>query len=201
MSLTIAAREFLKKKTNKSVWQELKESKDSNLIVVVIEDSAALIGLSIAFTGVLLVQITHLAIFDALASILIGIILGLVALFLANEMRKLLIGEGASSRNLKLIRDVVKGFPEVKHLGEVLTMHMGPDNILLAMNIDFQDKIPSSELEKVIDSVEQKIKKYVPEVKQIFIEADGVRITKSRAVKRRNNEEQRNGGVIEEREG
>ncbi len=178
ISLSIAIKEFNKQRINKGVWKELKESKDPNLVVVLVEDSAALIGLVLAFLGVLFVKITGVSIFDAIASIFIGVILALVAFFLANEMRKLLIGEAVSDRHLKLIKEAVKSFTEVEHLGDVHTMHLGPENILLAMNIDFQDKIPSNKLEIIIDRIEEKIKDYVPEVKQIFIEADKVDIKK-----------------------
>lgn len=173
-SITIAIKEFLRRKDDKGVFKTLKESKDSNLTVVLIEDSAALIGLTTAFIGVLLVEITGIVIFDAIASILIGTILALVAFFLANEMRKLLIGESASEKDLELIRLAVRDVPEIEELGDVFTMHLGPENILLAMNIDFRDDIPSCDLEEVIEKIERRIKEKVPKVKQIFIEAEGI---------------------------
>lgn len=174
VSFTVAAREFFKKKVYKSIWKELKESKDANLIVVLMEDSAAMVGLLIALFGTLLVQVTGNPLIDGIASILIGFVLALVALFLANEVRKLLIGESASEAHLKLIRKVVESFPEVQSIGNISTMHMGPEHILLAIDADFQDNISASNLEAVIDRMEQEIREKVPEVKQIFIEAEGV---------------------------
>jgi cation diffusion facilitator family transporter len=174
VTFTVAVREFLKRKTHSSIWKELKESKDANLIVVLLEDSAAMVGLLIALFGTLLVQVTGNPLIDGIASILIGFVLAFVALFLANEVRKLLIGESASEENLILIRKAAENFPEVQSIGEISTMHMGPDNILLAINVDFQDYISAQDLEGVIDRMEQRIRDEVPEVKQIFIEADDV---------------------------
>lgn len=170
----VAVREFLAKKTHVTVLDELRGTKDSNLIVVLLEDSAALVGLLIAFFGTLLAQITGNYLIDGAASILIGIVLACVALFLANEVRKLLIGESASEEDLSLIRQTVKGFPEVLSIGMISTMHMGPDDILLAVNVDFRNDITAVELEKVIDRIEGRIREKVPAVKQIFIEADDV---------------------------
>ncbi|MBI5641506.1 MAG: cation transporter [Nitrospirae bacterium] len=175
LSITFALKEFLKQKGDISVWEALEESKDPNLVVVLVEDGAALLGLVIALSGAALVQITGRTVFDAVASIMIGGILALIAFFLANEMRKLLIGESACAANLSLIKDAVCQYPEVVEIGEVLTMHLGPDNILLAMDIDFDDRIPAGELEVVIDGIEQRIRECVPQVKKIFIEANGVK--------------------------
>lgn len=182
-SITIAIKEFLRQKEGEGILKTLKESKDPNLTVVLIEDSAALIGLVTAFTGVLLVEITGIVIFDAIASILIGIVLALVAFFLANEMRKLLIGESATEKDLELIRLAVRGVPEIEELGDVFTMHLGPENILLAMNIDFRDDIPSCDLEQVIERIERRIKEKVPKVKQIFIEAEGIAKKRGTSIK------------------
>jgi cation diffusion facilitator family transporter len=174
VTFAVAVKTFLSGKKDKSIWKALKESKDSNLLVVLVEDSAALTGLAIALIGVLMADLTGIALFDAIASIVIGVLLAAVAFFLANEMRKLLVGEGASESDIMLIRELVNQFDEVERLGEVLTMHFGPESILLAINIEFQDGISSSELEIVIDRIEQKVKENVPEVSSIFIEADKV---------------------------
>lgn len=173
-SLAVAVREFFRQKTHRGVWEELKDSKDSNLIVVLMEDSAALVGLLIALVGTFLVQVTGNPLIDGLASILIGLVLAIVAIFLANEVRKLLIGEAASDENLKLIRGAVEEFPEVERIGEVSTMHMGPDYILLAMDVDFADHLLTGEIEQLIDRLEERIREAAPMVKQIFIETEAI---------------------------
>ncbi len=172
---TVAVRKFLREKGDRGIFQELKGTKDSNLVVVLLEDTAALVGLVIAFIGTFLVQVTGSPLYDGVASILIGVVLALVALFLANEMKKLLIGESASDENLQRIQETITRFPEVDAMGSIDTMHLGPDEILLAVNIDFADQIPAGELEGVIDRIEEGIKACVPEVKQIFIEADTIK--------------------------
>ncbi len=174
IAFSIAVREFLRQKTHDSIWEEIKGSKDISLIVVLLEDSAAMVGLLIALAGTYLVQVTGNPLMDGVASILIGVLLAFVAVFLANEVRKLLIGESASDENLSLIRKTVETFPEVNSIGEMSTMHMGPDDILLAVNVDFRDDVTLGELEKVIDRIEREISEKVPAVKQIFIEADDV---------------------------
>ncbi len=171
---TFAARKFIRGKGDRGVLKELKETKDSSLVVVLLEDTAALVGLTIAFLGTFLVQITGSPIYDGVASILIGVVLAFVAVFLANEMRKLLIGESAREEHLGRIKHVIETFDEVESLGSIYTMHMGPREILLAVNIDFIDDIPTGELEKVIDQIEESIKTSVPEVRQIFIEAKNI---------------------------
>ena len=171
-SLIFAITEFIKQKGDMGVVKELKASKDSSLIVVLMEDSAACLGLLIAFVGTLVVQLTGIQIIDGLTSIVIGVLLAAVALFLANEMRKLLIGERASKHNLKLISQAVNSFPQVESLIGLYTMHMGPDSILVAMDIEFRDGLTTDELEGLIDRIEQKVKESVPDVKQIFLEAE-----------------------------
>ena len=170
-SLTFAITEFIRQKGGRGMLKELKASKDSNLIVVLMEDSAACLGLLIALAGTLLVQLTGIQLIDGLTSIVIGVLLAAVALFLANEMRNLLIGERASSHNLKLISQAVNSFEQVESLVGLYTMHMGPDSILVALEIDFRDDLTTGELEGLIDRIERKAKETVPGVKQIFVEA------------------------------
>ncbi len=173
ISLTVALKEFLKHGRSKNILKELQESKNPNLMVVIVEDTAAVISLMIAATGVIFTEITDIETFDAAASIIIGCILAFISFFLANEMRKLLIGESASKRHLDTIRRVVLSFQEVKQIGKIYSMHMGPEDILLAIDLDFVGNIQADRLEIIVDKIEAHIKKEVPEVKQIFIEADG----------------------------
>ena len=171
-SLIVAVKEFNKGRKGKGAIEALKESRDPNIIVVLVEDTAALMGLVIALLGTLSASITGIMAFDAISSIVIGIVLGLVAVFLADEMRRLLIGEGTTEENMKLIVSAIGEIPEVESVGEILTMQLGPESILVNMNLDFRDDIPCGEIENVIDRLEKKIKDSVPEVKNVFIEAD-----------------------------
>ena len=111
--------------------ETVQRGKDPTLFVVLFEDSAAMMGLLVAFAGIALTQATGLAAFDGLASIVIGVILGGTAIWLAYETKGFLIGEPANAGVVAGITELVRSAPEVRHVNEVLTMHMGPDFILL----------------------------------------------------------------------
>lgn len=179
VSYGFAIREFNRIRGDKRIWDALKDAKDPNVLVVLVEDTAALLSLFVAFVGVLLVDITGRFYYDAAASIVIGLILATVAVFLANEMRKLLIGEGMGPVKRKALRAALDAFDEVDVVGNIYTMYMGPEHILLAVDVDFHDHISAGELEKVIDRMERSAVELIPEIKQIFIEAESIRKTVS----------------------
>ena len=145
------------------------------MFVVLFEDSAAMLGIVVAFFGVLLSDLTGILYFDGIASIIIGLILGGTAIWLAYETKGLLIGESANDKVVEGIRETVKSYDGVEHVNEVLTMHMGPDFILVNISIDFRDDIPASDLETMISRLDQHIKHIFPNVKRIFVEAESRR--------------------------
>ena len=132
-----------------------------------------MLGLLVAFVGLALTQVTGLAVIDGMASIVIGIILGGTAIWLAYETKGLLIGESAGGPVVSGIRQLVTSSPEVLGINEILTMHMGPDFILLNLGVKFVDQITATKLEETVRSLDQQIKDAYPEVKRIFIEAEG----------------------------
>ena len=164
--------EFTKTKGKWGYVEAVQRGKDPTLFVVLFEDSAAMMGLLVAFAGIALTQATGLAAFDGLASIVIGLILGGTAIWLAYETKGLLIGESANVGVVAGIRELVRSAPEVRHVNEVLTMHMGPDFILLNLGVKFADEIRAPDLEEAVRRLEQEIKQAYPEVKRIFIEAE-----------------------------
>ena len=167
-----ALNEFIKTKGKWGYVEAVQRGKDPTLFVVLFEDSAAMMGLLVAFAGIALTQATGLAVFDGLASIVIGVILGGTAIWLAYETKGLLIGESANVGVVAGIRELVKSAPEVRHVNEVLTMHMGPDFILLNLGVKFADEIRARDLEEAVRRLERAIKQAYPEVKRIFIEAE-----------------------------
>jgi cation diffusion facilitator family transporter len=175
VALYFAIRELNKHRTpGCGLLRAVRQSKDTSVAVVFLEDSAALGGLVIAFLGVLTAQLSGLVIFDAVASILIGILLAVVAFVLAYETKELLIGEAASPKNVALIREAAEKIPEVRAVGEILTMHMGPRRILVNINVEFKDDLLTDDLERTIDNLEARIREQVPAADKIFIEADTV---------------------------
>src|SRR5262249_21389498 len=120
---------------DESLWRRILNSKDPAIFTVFLEDSAALVGIFIAFFGILAAQLFHNPHFDAGASILIGLVLAVVAVFLGRESGALLVGEGASDRQVDEIRKIIQAEPAVDKVGDLLTMQLGPDEILLNADI------------------------------------------------------------------
>jgi cation diffusion facilitator family transporter len=131
---------------------EFQESKDPTILTVMVEDSAALLGLGIAAVGLYLSEVTGNTIYDALSSVAIGIVLMLFAFFLAKENRALLIGEAISKRDYNRIIESVLSIPEVNRVISLRTMHFGPKDVLVAMDVSLADNMNTDSIELVIDT-------------------------------------------------
>jgi len=167
-----ALKEFSKVKGSIGYIEAVQKGKDPTLFVVLFEDSAAMLGLLFALVGVVLGDITGNPMFDAMASIAIGLLLGATAIWLAYETKGLLIGESANKTVVKGVRELVNKGDYVEHVNEVLTMHMGPEYILVNISIDFVDDATADEVEYSIEKMDQIIKQSFPTVKRIFIEIE-----------------------------
>ena len=173
---TFALTEFTRAKGKWGYIEAVQRGKDPTMFVVLFEDSAAMLGLVVAFLGIWLSQTTGILYFDGLASVIIGLILGGTAIWLAYETKGLLIGESANTRVVEGIRALVQGSDGVEQLNEVLTMHMGPDFILVNLSVDFHDAIAARDLEPLIAGLDAAIKQQFPAVKRVFIEAEARKI-------------------------
>ncbi|MCJ8208694.1 cation diffusion facilitator family transporter [Mucilaginibacter sp. RS28] len=173
ISFVIAIRNFNKEKGPGSFWEELRNSKDPAAFAVIYEDSAALLGLIIAFLGVFLGHQFNNPFFDGFASVLIGIVLALVAIIMIVESRDLLIGESARSEMVKGICQLVLKDPDVMTARTPLTMQMAPDDVLVLLDVQFKD-ITNTDMELVISRIENNIRTTYPTVKRIFIEAGNI---------------------------
>jgi cation diffusion facilitator family transporter len=169
----MALREFDRTRGPWGYVEAVQRGKDPTLFVVLFEDSAAILGLLVAFVGVLLTDLTGIAMFDGTASVVIGVILGATAAWLAYETKGLLIGEAANRRVVERIREIAAGHPGVRHVNEVLTMHMGPEFILLNLSVKFDDAI-TRDLERTVARLDALIKQEFPEVQRIFVEAEAL---------------------------
>ncbi|MGC2430529.1 MAG: cation diffusion facilitator family transporter, partial [Nitrososphaeraceae archaeon] len=136
---------------------EFQESKDPTILTVMVEDSAALLGLGIAAVGLYLSDLTGNTIYDALSSVAIGIVLMLFAFFLAKENRALLIGEAISKRDYNRIIESVLSIQEVNRVISLRTMHFGPKDVLVAMDVSLADNMNTDSIELVIDSIEERV--------------------------------------------
>lgn len=164
--------EFGKVKGKRGYIEAVQRGKDPSMFVVLFEDSAALLGLIIAMLGIWLAQVTGNPVFDGVASILIGLILGGTAIWLAIETKGLLIGEGANKEVIDSIRLLAESFDEVEKVNELLTMHMGPEFILVNISIRFRRGQLTREIEEVIQEIDSAIKAEHALVKRIFVEAE-----------------------------
>ncbi len=155
----------------KSLWKTVKDSKDPATFAVLFEDTAAILGLIIAFFGVFLGQLFDEPRFDGMASLLIGVVLSVVAVMLAYESKGLLVGEGADPRLVKKIHILVNSDKEVKDCAKPLTMHLGPEEVFLALDVKFSPTLTVAQLSKAIVRLETNIRKEHPQVRRIFVEA------------------------------
>lgn len=175
-ALRYALTEFSRAKGKRSYLEAVQKGKDPTTFVVLFEDSAAIIGLLVAFFGVFLSHITGNLVFDGIASVVIGLILGSTAIWLAYETKGLLIGESADRKVVTAISRIVSSNSQVEHVNEVLTMHMGPHYILVNLSVDFYAHITADELEAKIADIDLQIKQAFPDVKRVFIEAEARRL-------------------------
>jgi cation diffusion facilitator family transporter len=168
----IALRVFRKAKGSLGYIEAVHVGKDPTMFIVLFEDTAAMAGLVVAFAGLLAVHVTGIAVFDGVASVLIGLILGATAVWLAWETKGLLIGESANRPVVRGIRRIVGAHEKVRHINEILTMHMGPEYILVNISVDFRDPITAPGIEAAVAEIDGRIKEVFPAVRRVFIEAE-----------------------------
>lgn len=171
-----ALREFTRAKGKWGYFEAVQRGKDPSLFVVLFEDTAAMLGLIVAFVGVALTDMTGILYFDGVASVIIGLILVGTAIWLAYETKGLLIGESANASVVRGIRNILQEYTQIEYINEVLTMHMGPDFVLTNISVDFRDSETASSVESVITEIDKVIKAEYPQIKRIFIEAEARKI-------------------------
>ena len=171
-SLTTAVREANHVRHGRSWWNFIRTSKAPELPVVLLEDVGAEIGLLCALAGLTMAEITGNARWDAVGSIAIGLLLVAIAIILATEMKGLLIGEAASDRDLDAINAALSGADNVNGIIHMRTMHLGPDELLVAAKLDFAPTLTVAELALAIDAAEADLRAAVPIATTIYIEPD-----------------------------
>ena len=173
-SFTIAIKQFFQAKGVKSSMEFFKESKDPSLYTVVLEDSAALLGLVFAFLGVYFGHMLNNPYLDGMASIAIGILLMSVAWFLAHRTSDLLLGEGVSAEKLADIRKRVEADPAVERSGDILTMYLGPQDLLINMGVCFVPGTTAEQMHQAIRRIEAELRRTYPETNRVYIEAESL---------------------------
>jgi len=173
-SWSVAFRAFRASQGRRGLVDAVQASKDPTVFTVLFEDTAALLGLLVAAVGIAAGQFFDLEVMDGVASVIIGLLLTATAALLAYESQSLLTGEGVQPEVRASIRRLAAAEPGVEQLNELLTMHFGPRDVLVALSLDFEDRQPASSVEDTVSRLEQRIKTAHPEVTRVFIEAQSL---------------------------
>jgi cation diffusion facilitator family transporter len=170
ISFITAVKQFNIERGPRPFWAAVKKSKDPSTFVVLFEDAADLLGLIVAFLGVFLGHYYNNPIYDAVASLIIGLILTSISLLLARESRSLLMGESAGHKTLTQVALITEADPAVKKVISTPSMYLSPEEILLLLCINFHDDRTSTEITEAIKRIRTNIQQQFPLMKQIFIQ-------------------------------
>ncbi|GAB1580514.1 cation diffusion facilitator family transporter [Phyllobacterium phragmitis] len=165
----IALKEFRRKKGPLGYLAAARRSKDPSVFTVLFEDSAALLGLTIAFTGILAAQLLDMPVLDGVASIGISFVLAATAVFLARESKGLLMGEPAYPEVQRAVLTIVQADPDVQKANGVLTVHLGPEQVLAMLSVEFEDRLTAPEIEACVERIEARLKAEQPTIIALFV--------------------------------
>ncbi|MCA9871245.1 MAG: cation transporter [Caldilineae bacterium] len=171
MAWRVGVKEFQETKGDANYIDAVRNAKDPSIAILIFENSADMIGILVAFFGILLTQVTGILYFDGLASMIIGVILVMAALWLAHETKSLLIGESADKQIVQGIRGLVSAQSQIKSIEEITTLHMGPEFVLVNMRVKFDDAALASDIALVTDFLEVQIRDLYPLVKRVYVKA------------------------------
>lgn len=169
-ALAIAWREFKKARGETSTWTAIRVGKDPTSFAVLLEDSAAMAGIIVAAAGIGAAHFLEMPVLDGVASVVIGFILAGVAVVLARETRGLLVGEAADDELAESVRRLAVEDEAVSEVTRMLTMHVGPDDILVNLDLSFRDELGAGEVVAAVDRLEKSIKGAHPHVRYLFME-------------------------------
>ena len=170
-SWIVAFREFRRQQVAPGWFASARRSKDPTVFAVLLEDTAALIGLVMAVVGIGLADLLNLPALDGVASLGIALVLVVTAGFLAYESQSLLTGEAVFPEVRAGIEQIAAAAPCVVGINQVLTMHFGPREVLVALSLDFDDTVSAAQIEAAVAQIERAIKTQFPEIARVFVEA------------------------------
>lgn len=174
ISLWFGYMSFRAKQEGRSIWEAIRKTKDPTLATVLLEDSAAILGLGFAFVGITVGHMIESPYPDGIASVAIGLLLMAVASLLVIESRKLLIGESADPKMVIDIRRIAAHDSAVVQVEKPLTMHFGPHEILVNLEVQFRNGLTPLELDESLDRIEKNIRQQHPNVRKVFLEASAI---------------------------
>ena len=170
-SAWLAIKALLEDPETDGFWHGLRNSKDPSVFALVLENVAALVGLGLAALGVYFGHALNNPYLDGAASVAIGVLLMIVAIFLVARTKHLLVGEGVDAETLADLTAIARAEPAVNQIRPPLTLYLGPHDVILALDVDFKDDLTATEIEQAIDRLQDAIRQKHPYFKRIFIEA------------------------------
>ncbi|WP_375418801.1 cation diffusion facilitator family transporter [uncultured Hymenobacter sp.] len=174
ISCFLAFRAFNADRGDAGFWQTLRRSRDPSVFAILLEDLAALVGLTIALTGVYFGHLLNNPFLDGAASIGIGLLLVSVAVFLIYKTKGLLVGVGVEDETLADLQRIVQAQPTVQQMRAPLTMYLGPQDVILALDIEFESRLSADEVERAVNALQDAIRAEHPEFQRIFVEAKAI---------------------------
>ncbi len=175
ISLSVGLKQFNAARGSKGAVRFIKEAKDPSLFTVVLEDTAAELGLVLAFLGLFFGHLLNNPYLDGIAAIAIGVLLAAVAIVLLHETKGLLIGEGLNRDELDEVRQLVEADESVVRCGRILSMYMGPDSLVITIDANFDPAKTADDVFASIDRIETHIKERFPQTKSVFVEAENLK--------------------------
>ena len=183
------------KQEQTDLMEHVKTSPDTTVKAALFEDSAAVVGLAVAAIGIALRQLTGSNVYDGAASIAIGILLVVVAVRLGLDNKDLLIGRSADKRDLAAIREVIESSHGVDDLRDLLTMHLGPENLIVAARVSLAGNLSSDDAENLTNQIEIRLSEQMPKMSQIFIDPTPKKAERQKRAKKRRQKAERDGAA------
>jgi cation diffusion facilitator family transporter len=165
---------FTIERRGRGILETIQISKDPTSFSVLLEDSAALIGLAVAFVGIFLSAQLDAPWIDGAASVLIGALLCVVALIMVHESRGLLVGESMEKRTLEGLRGLLRADPAVARVDKLLTMYLGPEEVMLAMDVGFSRSLTASEVRQAVARLRDAIRARYPRIRHVFLDSSSI---------------------------
>jgi cation diffusion facilitator family transporter len=181
VSFAVPFRTFNKRAGARSYWQTFRQSKDPTIFTLVLEDLADFVGIAFAFAGVYFSHRLGMPALDGIASIGVGVVMTVVAMLLARESKGLLLGESATRAERARLHEVAREDPDVRSVSRIVTQFLGPESVLVLMDVSFRDTLDSAALGDTIDRLEMRIRAAMPAVKHIYVEANSHKDTTQRS--------------------
>jgi cation diffusion facilitator family transporter len=168
-SWSVALKEFKTAKGTLGYFAAVKQSKDPSVFTVLFEDTAALLGLAVAAVGISAAAYFDSPELDGVASVIIGLILGATAILLARESKALLLGEAALPHVQEEIMAAMRGDPDIERVNGMTTVHLGPEQIVVALSLEFKDERSTSDIEKCVERIEAKLREHRSDIASVFV--------------------------------